>query len=80
MNLYHSREEDSVNAVLRFSRLKTPRICNCCAKVANYELAAGIHNLVLCKDCTLRLGTLIEMGTDGHMDTAEYDHMQEVRH
>ena len=65
---------------LRFSKLPSPRICNSCAKVANYELAAGIHNLILCKDCAQSLGTLIEMGTDGHMDMVEYDHMKEVSH
>lgn len=65
---------------LRFSRLKQPRICNCCAKVAIFELAAGVHNLILCKDCTQRLGTLIEIGTDGHMEKVNHDHMQEVSH
>lgn len=65
---------------LRFSRLRQPRICNNCAKVAKYELAAGVHNLILCYDCCRQLADLIKVGTEGNYQMVEYDHMKEVSH
>ena len=67
---------------LRFSKLPTVRICNNCAKVAVYEVRAGIHNLILCYDCCRQLMDLIRMGTEGDYKMVECDelHMQEVSH
>lgn len=69
-----------MNTGLRFSKLSSPRICNSCSKVAVYELAAGIHNLILCYDCCRQLADLIRVGTEGDYRMVEYDHMKEVSH
>lgn len=67
---------------LRFSKLQSPRICNNCAKVAKYELRAGIHVMVLCYDCCREMMSLIKIGTEGDYKMVECDelHMQEVSH
>ena len=69
-----------MNTGLRFSKLPSVRICNNCAKVATYELRAGIHNLILCYDCCRELANLIKIGTEGNYQMVEYDHMKEVSH
>lgn len=70
-----------MNAVLRFSKLPVSRICNCCAGVAKYEIRAGIHNLILCSNCTKEIQGLIKTGTECEdVDMVEYDHMKEVSH
>lgn len=69
-----------MNTGLRFSKLPSVRICNNCAKVAKYEVRAGIHNLVLCYDCCREIMNLIRIGTEGDYKMVEYDHMKEVSH
>lgn len=67
---------------LRFSKLPSPRICNNCSKVAKYQIVAGIHNLLLCYDCSRELMNLVRIGTEGDYSVVEIDemHMQEVSH
>lgn len=68
-----------MNTGLRFSKLQSPRICNNCAKVAKYELRAGIHNLILCYDCAHELMLMMRVMTEPEMGVNE-QHMQEVSH
>lgn len=65
---------------LRFSKLPSPRICNSCPKVAKYEIRVGVHNLILCYDCSRALMNLIRRGTEGDYQTAMINemHMKEV--
>lgn len=67
---------------LKFSKLPSPRICNSCPKVAKYEIRAGIHNLILCYDCSRELMNLICRGTEGDYQTVMMNemHMKEVSH
>ena len=67
---------------LKFSKLPSPRICNGCAKVAKYEIRAGIHNLILCYDCSRELMDLIRIGTEGDYQAVMIDemHMKEISH
>ena len=67
---------------LRFSKLPLPRICNSCSKVAKYQITAGIHDLILCYDCSHELMDLVRIGTGGDYRVVQIDemHMQEVSH
>ena len=67
---------------LRFSKCQYPGICNGCAKVAKYSIRAGIHNLILCYDCSRELMNLICRGTEGDYQTVVINemHMKEVSH
>ena len=65
---------------LRFSKLPSVRICNNCAKVAKYEIRAGIHVIILCYECARELIGLVKTGTEGDYQMVEYDHMKEVSH
>lgn len=67
---------------LRFSKLPSPRICNSCSKVAKYEIRVGIHNLILCYDCSRELMNLIRRGAEGDYQTVMINemHMKEVSH
>lgn len=67
---------------LKFSKCQHPGICNSCPKAAKYEIRAGIHNLILCYDCSRELMNLIRRGTEGDYQTVMIDemHMKEVSH
>lgn len=67
---------------LKFSKCQHPGICNGCAKVAKYNIQAGIHRLQLCYDCSRELMNLVRIGTEGDYQTVMIDemHMKEVSH
>ena len=68
---------------LRFSKCQYPGICDSCPKVAKYYVQAGIHRLLLCRDCAITLSIEIHKQVETDRDEVERinsDHMKEVSH